>query len=229
LNLAMIGRATIRVAAEAQLPCAQAWGARMCSGSTSERSIMKMFHGRRFPTAAALSIVILVSVRLAASAPAAVIQSFDELFQGDDPSKVYTFNLLFEPLTPSELRFDGFVENLDLFDETGVRFGLAWQAADGTHGIGATFPAGDDFNMGVRLPPVDPVLGTVRVPVQFSADLGLSSPAVVELIAEGLGPADNFRLVGDLTIQPVPEPDVLALFGAATCVGLLYRHFRRRS
>jgi hypothetical protein len=79
--------------------------------------------------------------------------------------------------------------------------------------------------MGVRLPPVDPVLGTVRVPVQFGADLGLSAPAVVELIVEGLGPADNFRLVGDLTIQPVPEPGMLALFGAATCVALVYRRF----
>jgi hypothetical protein len=180
---------------------------------------------RRLPAVVALSIGIIAS----ASATAAVIQSYDELFQGDDPSKVFTLNLLFEPTTPSELRFDGFVENLDSFDETGVRFGLAWQTADGTHGIGTTFPAGDDFNMGVRLPPVDPVLGAVHVPVQFGADLGLSSPAVVELIVEGLGPADNFRLVGDLTVQPVPEPGMLVLFGTAACVALAYRRFRSAS
>ena len=188
---------------------------------------MKMVPPRRLPTAAALSVAILAAVHLTASTFGAVVHSFDELLQGDDPSQVFTFNLPFEPLTPTQLSFDGFVENLDLFNETGVRFGLAWQTVNGSGGDGISFPGGEDFYMGVRLPPVDPLLGAVRVPVQFGADLAFS-PAVVELIVEGLGPADNFRLVGDLAIQPVPEPGILMLFGAAASVGLVYRHVSRR-
>jgi hypothetical protein len=158
--------------------------------------------------APAIAVSALLSILAAPASDATILLSFDRFFTGDDPTESFSFDQAFDPTVPAELRFNGFVENHD-GSETGVRFMIRWQLADqmGTDGI--HFPD-DEARMGVGLPPVDPVLGVIRVPLEFSAQPGFS-PAVVTLTIEGLGPSDNFRLVGDFSTQPVPEPSTLTL------------------
>jgi hypothetical protein len=150
-----------------------------------------------------------------------VQESFNLLFQGDDPSQVFTYDLPFNPLVPSLVRFDGFFENLAP-DETGVRYGLRWLRADGSGFDGGLLTDVD----GVRLPGVDPVLGPVRVLTQFDQCIAFT-PSTVHFDVEGLGPADNFRLVGEFTITPVPEPSVLVLLGGTVIAGWGCRLIRR--
>jgi hypothetical protein len=135
---------------------------------------------------------------------ATVLQSFDRLFQGDDPSEVFEFTLPLDPAMPSSVRFAGFVENRDTFAETGVRFNLAWGRTAGGFDSGILFPDGPEYLMGVRMPPADPLSGPIRVPVEFQASVGYW-PASVILAVEGLGCCDNFRFVGNLTIEPLPR------------------------
>jgi hypothetical protein len=138
-----------------------------------------------------------------------VLQSFDRLFQGDDPSEVFEFTLPFDPAVPSSVRFSGFVENRDTFAETGVRFALFWGRIAGGFDGGILYP---EEHMGVRMPAADPVLGPKRVPVEFQASVGYW-PAWVRLDVEGLGCCDDFRLVGDLSVEAVPRL-AIALFGS---------------
>ena len=67
---------------------------------------------------------ILTSTLFRASA--GTLQTFDRLFQGDDPTEGFDFSLAPDPATQSLIRFSGFAENRDTFSETGVRFWLAW-------------------------------------------------------------------------------------------------------
>ena len=156
---------------------------------------------RRLPAVRCALAVIFV----ASPAAGAVLRSFDQVFQGDDPSEVFEFDLPFDPAVRSVLRFDGFAENLGTGPEaeTGVRFQIRWRPAVGDGG-GADFPD-DPEGMGVRLPAADPVLGPTRVPIRFETGVPYS-PAVVLLGVEGLGPSDHFRFVGEFSIRPVPEP-----------------------
>ena len=162
------------------------------------------------------------------AASGAVLGSFDQVFEGDDPSEVFEFNLPFDPAVPTLLRFNGFVENLETGDdaETGVRFQLRWRPPAGDGG-GFDFPDPSDPNSrGVRLPPADPLLGPVRVPVTFQTDVPYS-PALVRFGVEGLGPTDLFRFVGDLSIQPVPDPQAAAVCIAVLAPTLVLRRMRR--
>ena len=138
---------------------------------------------------------------------ATVLQSFDRLFQGDDPSEVFQFSLKHDPAAPSTVRFKGFVENLDAFDETGARFLFGWGRSEGSWDGVVLFPDGLDYLMGVRFPAADPVQGPVRVPVEFQARIDYA-PAWLRFDVEGLGCCDNFSLVGDLTIEPTMEPQL---------------------
>lgn len=153
-----------------------------------------------------------------ATAQGAVLQSFDQVFQGDDPTQGFDFNLPLDASTPVMLQFQGYAENLDAA-ETGVRFLLIWQSLDGNSFPRDEFPSGNDFFSGVRLPPVDAVLGTTQVPLSLVSSPGYT-PAAIRFVIEGLGPADNFRIVGDLTVQAVPEPSAIAI-AACGAIGLL--------
>src|SRR5512138_3373959 len=116
-------------------------------------------------------VPVLVAAFVLSDQPAhsAVLQSFDRQFQGDDPTESFTFTLPHDPSLPSLLRFDGFAENL-VPDETGVRFLLRW-APTGTDGGGEMVFPGEPIFGGVRLPGVDSVPGTTRVPIHFGATI----------------------------------------------------------
>src|SRR5688572_2711263 len=115
----------------------------------------------------ALTVSALLSLLAVPASEATILQSFDRFFAGDDPTESFNFDHPFDPNAPTELRFNGYVENHD-FDETGVRFMIRWQSEDQMGIDGVRFP-NDEAGMGVRLPPVDPVLGRIRVPLEFSA------------------------------------------------------------
>jgi hypothetical protein len=132
-------------------------------------------------------------------------RTFDLTLAGDDPGESFTFNLPEDPATPSLLRFDGFFQNLDS-EETGVRYYLSWNRADGS-GFDSL---GTDFT---RLP------ASGQLPVYFEQPIAFT-PASVFFLVEGGGPGDNFRFAGDFTIEQVPEPGVLTLFAAAGALGL---------
>lgn len=136
-----------------------------------------------------------------------VLQSFDRLFQGDDPTESFQFSLEYDPAVPTTVRFAGFVENLSAFDETGARFLLGWGRTNDNLAEGVSLPDGPEYLMGVRFPPADPVQGPVRVPVEFQGRIGYA-PASLRFDVEGLGCCDYFRLVGTLTIEPTVEPEL---------------------
>lgn len=162
-----------------------------------------------------LARVIVAIFLSCTAASAAVLQSFDRLFQGDDPTEGFEFAPVHDPATPGMLRFDGFAENLAP-DETGVRFLLRWGVPGAEGGGTFVFPPEGEF-AGVRLPGADVVSGTRPVPLHFGVPVDYT-PGGVLFVVEGLGPADNFRLVGDLTFQPVPEPATWALLGAGGAI-----------
>lgn len=139
-----------------------------------------------------------------------LLQSFDRLFQGDDPTEGFEFSLPLDLAVPSVVRFAGFAENQDMFHETGVRFWLIWGRAEGSHEEVRIFPEEPEFFMGFRLPPTDLAGNPVRVPMEFQSRIDYS-PAWVKFTVEGLGCCDNFRLVGDLTIQPGPQLRLLRM------------------
>lgn len=173
-------------------------------------------------TLAAVAMGIAFGSGPQSSAQALVSRSFDMVFAGDDPTEGFGFLLPGDPAGPVRVSFDGYFENLDPF-ETGVRSGLSWLQPDGTwDGSMLT-----DLYTGLRLPGADPVLGTPRVPLEFEQQLTFT-PAETHFWVEGLGPADQFRFVGEFAIEPVPEPNPLTLLGAAGMVTILCRLGLRR-
>ena len=151
----------------------------------------------------------LAPVCVPATAEAAVLQSFDQLFLGDDATETFEFNLSPDPAVPTTLRFTGFVENLHTNREGAVRFFLGWQTnssvgSDGVTIASVIFPPWPDYLHPARLPAADPVSGPVRVPIEVQAEVGYS-PSRVKFAIEGLTDDDNFRFVGDLTIHPEPR------------------------
>ena len=169
---------------------------------------------------------VLALLLLPTATDAALLRSFDQRFEGDDPTEGFDFTLPYDAAVPSVVRFEGFAENLNVGPEagTGVRFALVWRPPQGG-GDNFRFPPEEE--PGVRLPAADPATGPLRVPIQFETTLPYS-PALLHFTVEGLGPADNFQFVGDLSIRPVPEPAAIALPAAlAALAGSLLRRNRR--
>ena len=168
----------------------------------------------------ALVITALLSV---APAKAALIHTFDDIFIGDDPGGSFTFDLTTPPAQPVAFTFDGYVENLNLtiLGHTGVVFGLYWRDAMGAPFPGTAFPTAGVSSLG--LPVVEPILGPQRVPVRFTLS-PITAPSSVIFYVDGQGPADNFHVVGDLTMEPVPEPGCFA----GISLGLAGLALRRR-
>ena len=150
-----------------------------------------------------LAGLIVASTSFRASA--GTLETFHRLFQGDDPTEGFDFSLAPDPVAPSLIRFFGFAENRDTLSETGVRFWLGSWRTNGTRDELHLFPREPEFFTGYRLPPADPLNGPVRVPIQFQTRLEYC-PASVHFTVEGLGCCDDFRFVGDLTIEPAWEP-----------------------
>lgn len=164
-------------------------------------------HFLTIPAAAALILVIASHT----FAQTLAQQSFDIVLEGDDPGESFTFDLPFAPTVPSEVRFEGFFENLNP-DETGVRYALRWPGLDGgQEGVDTDF---------ARLP------GSGQLPLQFVEPVAFT-PDSVRFIVQGGGPSDHFRFVGDSSIQQVPEPSAFALFGI-TIAGSFGRRVRSR-
>jgi hypothetical protein len=141
-----------------------------------------------------------------------VRQSFDEVFEGDDPGMLYRYSLSFDPALSTEIHFDGTFINL-ASEETGVRFALAWRRPDGT---GGNSPE-EGF---VPLPAAG------QLPVKFEEMIDFT-PAELTLHIEGGGPADHFRFVGDVTATQVPEAGVAWSFALCVLISLGRRRFRR--
>lgn len=154
-----------------------------------------------------LFTIVLAAVGTPSASAATVLQSFDRLFAGDDPTESFQFSLEYDPTVPTTVRFAGFVENLDPFYETGARFFLSWGRTNDSWEQVVLLPDGIGYLMGVRFPAADPVQGPVRVPVAFQGRIDYA-PAGVWFGVEGLGCCDNFRLVGALTLEPTTEPQL---------------------
>jgi hypothetical protein len=157
------------------------------------------------------ALLLSLSSENQSAAQSLVSRSFDVVFEGDDPGEVFAFDLPFDPLIPSVVRFDGLFENLTAF-QTSVRYGLLWRRADGS---GDIEEIGIDFT---ALP------GSGSLPIQFDEAIGFT-PDLVYFHIEGGGPADHFRFTGEFSIQQVPEPHACALLAAAAVAALA----RRRS
>ena len=140
-------------------------------------------------------------------------RTFDVIFEGDDPGEVFRFDLPFDPVTPSAIRFVGRFENLAA-EETGVRYEYGWPRADGT---GGEERFGIDFT---RLP------ASGQLPVQFDQQIGFT-PDNLFFHVEGGGPSDHFRFVGDFVVQQVPEPATCTLLGAGALVAFCARRDKR--
>jgi hypothetical protein len=153
---------------------------------------------------------------------AAVIHTFDGVFIGDDPGGSFNFGLSPVPGTPVVFTFLGYVENqnLTVLGHSGVRFSLYWNDLFGTRVSTASFPS--DGVSAVDLPVVDPILGPQRVPVEFSLTT-TAIPSDVTFTVEGVGPADNFRMVGTLTMESIPEPRGGLLIGLVSAGGSMRR------
>jgi hypothetical protein len=160
-----------------------------------------------WPTSLAFLLAASVWLWTPLESQAAVLQSFDRLFEGDDPSESFQFSLEYDPAIPTTVRFAGFVENLSTFDETGARFLFGWGRTNDDWVEGVSFPAWPDYLRGVRFPAADPLLGPTRVPVVFQGRVGYA-PASLRFDVEGLGCCDYFRLVGTLSIEPTVEPEL---------------------
>ena len=158
------------------------------------------------------AVLVLAFVLVGTSARAEVLQEFSHVFRGDDPSQTFSYDLVFNPAVPAFLQLRGQLENLHE-TETGVRFVLNWQRADGLGWDAVTLPGEDLYPTGLRLP------GSVAtIPGRVTVDLSTTlefTPAQLTLGIEGLGPDDYFSFNGELSIQPVPEPGTLAILGAA--------------
>ena len=128
-------------------------------------------------------------------------ERFDFVLEGDDPSRLFNFDLPQDPLIPSVLRFDGLFQNLDP-SATGVRYAIWWTSPQsGEHNLDWTpLPAGGEL------------------PVHYE-QLIQFTPDAVTLLVEGGGPADHFRFTGDFSVQQVPEPGMFALFATAAAIG----------
>ena len=153
--------------------------------------------------------------------PAAVLGSINQIFAGNDPSERFDFTPTFDPSQPSVLRFEGIVTNQreSPFD-TAMRFNLQWRNPDDSIGE-VLFPELPQYFSGLDLPGADP--DPVPVPAIFQAELPFH-PGWVSLAVEGLGPSDDFRLVGDLTLDAIPEPSACTLLlGIAIAVALRRR------
>lgn len=176
--------------------------------STQETPVMKIY-------LACLAVALCFTIGAAHPAVAQTLtnRSFDFELHGDDPGILFTFDLPGSPLTPVMIQFDGFFQNLDLF-ETGVRYELTWTGATGGEVVGGM---DTDFT---RLP------GSGQVPVSFDHHIGFT-PATVRFHVEGGGPGDHLRFVGAFTIQAVPEPGLFVPLGTSAIAGLIWRRSRR--
>jgi hypothetical protein len=156
------------------------------------------------------AVLALAGLSFSAPARATLIHAFDNVFVGNDPTEVFTFPLSLPAGQPVVFTFTGTVanQNLTLLGHSGVRFALFWSDAGGPQPPATQYPP--DHASDIDLPVVDPILGPQPVPVQFSM-FPTEVPASVSLAVEGTGPDDNFRLVGNLTVENIPEPGSFAI------------------
>ena len=184
---------------------------------SAKRTHMNSTRLPSWPTALAFLLAASVWLCTPQGSQAAVLQSIERLFQGDDPSESFQFSLEYDPAVPTTVRFAGFVENLSAFDETGARFLLGWGRTNDNLAEGVSWPGGPEYLLGVRFPPADPAQGSVRVTVEFQGRIAYA-PASLRFDVEGLGGCDYFRLAGTLSIEPTVEPElrVSRAGGAAT-------------
>jgi hypothetical protein len=148
-----------------------------------------------YPWLLAILALTIASPRSTIGQPV-VQQTLDALLDGDDPSQRFTFDLPYDPLTPIVVRLDGLFRNLSV-DGTASRITIHWIAP-------SSGSAGTDWN---------PLPGSGQLPLHFEHTLAFT-PDSLFLLVEGGGPADYFRFTGDFSIQQVPEPGAMALFGA---------------
>jgi hypothetical protein len=156
------------------------------------------------------AVLALTALSFSAPANATLIHTFDNVFVGNDPTEVFTFPLSLPAGQPVVFTFTGSVanQNLTILGHSAVRFALFWRDAGGNQSPATYYPP--DGASDVDLPVVDPILGPQPVPVQFSL-YPPEVPASVSLVVEGTGPADNFRFVGDFTVENIPEPGSFAI------------------
>ena len=160
-----------------------------------------------------ISAMLLAGIASQGIAQTLAQRSFNQIFQGDDPGELFTFDLPFEPSVQSVARFDGFFENLDPA-QTSVLYELFWPLADGS---------GNRDRFGIDFTPL-PASG--RLPVRFEHPIAFT-PDAVFFHVEGGGPSDHFRFVGEFSIQQVPEPTASTLAAAGAVIGLLAVRRRR--
>jgi len=144
-------------------------------------------------------------------------ESIDYILGGDDPAASLSIVLSANASVPSTVHFDGFSENLDFAGDTAVRYRLLWWPPGSDVFQGDIIP-----NLGGRLPKNDPILGPTRMDIHFRQQFDFI-PSKVEFIAEGLGPNDDFRFAGELTVYQVPEPSSLGLLATAAAATVVIR------
>jgi hypothetical protein len=193
----------------------------LCSLSADEtmRQVMNTIH--RLLALAIFGLLVIPRTSLALDV--LVDQSFEQFMQGDDPSGGVFADLPFNPNLPIRVTLDAFAENLnvngDIFPaDTGIRFYLQWWQPGVDEFDGIRFFDGD-YNGFHRLPGVDPIRGSTRVPFYFDEEIHFT-PSRVLFGAEGGGCCDNIRFAGNFTILQVPEPNAGALLLGTTTIGL---------
>ena len=128
-----------------------------CSAKRTHMNSTRLPSG---PTALAFLLAASVWLCPPQESQAAVLQSFERLFQGDDPSESFQFSLEYDPAGPTTVRFAGFVENLSAFDETGARFLLGWGAHQRQSGGGRQLARRTRVSAGGAIPAGRPGAGT---------------------------------------------------------------------
>jgi hypothetical protein len=144
---------------------------------------------------------------------------FNEEFVGDDPTVGFDFFPGLDLGTPSEFSFIGYVENRNVGtgEDNGVRFQLSWTPQ------GPDVPLAPWQGQQFFLPQTPPGQTPTRIPLELRQPIGITA-AEIRFTVEGLGCCDDFVVVGEVAVTPIPEGGVgIAMMVCIGAIGMRRR------